>query len=188
MVKKNWEDNILTNRFREAQNELRDYSWEEIKNMILKASFKNPNRAYYDFVKYSIEQNPKDCKLYEFASELLSSSLNFLPDAYKKAYRYAKKVTECNPNNVEDLEWLLFFYETPEKCYSKKVLKNIICDILSIDRTNEKANNLIKTEFNSSYRDLCDGSYKTYKGKTYTQEEWEAYEQQQWIKHNTNKE
>ena len=100
--------------------------------------FDNNNLHTFEFMEY-VGNNTNIEKIVSFVSIIFSTALCHYDNGYIRAYEYAKKLVELNPNNIENWEWILFFYEIPEKLIDKIELKNTIKKILKMDINNKVA-------------------------------------------------
>lgn len=101
-------------------------------------TYEEPNAHLFRFICF-LGENGKEEKITSFASMILATSLCHFEGAYKKAYLFAQKAVLKEPNNLQNLEWLLFFYDLPDNMVSDNELKGYIEAILKLDNNNEKA-------------------------------------------------
>lgn len=132
---------ILKNNFSEVYNLiLKDYN---LLDKIELLTYETPNKNIFDFICY-LGDNSKEEKILSFASMILATSLCHIDNAYQKAYFYAQKAVSIEPNNLQNLEWLLFFYDIPDKIMSEDELKFVIEQILEIEHNHKKAIDYLK--------------------------------------------
>lgn len=140
---------LIKNRdFKSARKEVKLNSFLVLKNELEKEAFINPDIQIYNFIVSLINENPDNKEYNEFASELMATALNHFENGYKIAFKHAKEVVRIDPNSLENWEWLLFFYNIPEKLLSKEELKEVLIKIFKINKVDKKALDLLKSEFN----------------------------------------
>jgi hypothetical protein len=87
-------------------------SFELLKDKFEIETYENPSQDLFKFVRYVGEKSKKSNIVY-FCSMILATSLNYFENAYKYSYNFAEKLTEIEPHNLENWQWLLFFCRHP---------------------------------------------------------------------------
>lgn len=105
-----------------------------------------PSQEYYDFMIFLGKNSEQEKSVY-FSSMILATSLCSFKDAYKEAYNLAKNLVKINGNDIDNWEWLLFFYDLPDKVMTHKELQDVLINIFKIDRNNQKATNFLNNYF-----------------------------------------
>ncbi len=132
-------------------------------------TYEESNNQLFDFICF-LGENSKEERIISFASMILATSLCHFEGAYKEAYSFAQKAVLTEPNNLQNLEWLLFFYDLPDNIMNDSELKELVETILKIDNNNEKAIKYLEI--------LKSKPYKIHEGKEYTKEEWQQYQEE----------
>lgn len=132
-------------------------------------TYEEPNDNLFNFICF-LGENSTEEKIISFVSMILATSLCHFEGAYKKAYLLAQKAVLKEPNNLQNLEWLLFFYNLPDNIMSDNELKKIVETILTLDNNNEKAVKYLEI--------LKSKPYKIHEGKEYAKEEWQQYQEE----------
>jgi len=145
-------NNIKNKRYKEAFSQF-DKSFQFLKDEFEIETYENPNKGLFEFIIYAGE-NSRRADIIYFCSMILATSLNYFKDAYKYSYDFAIKLTEIEPYNLENWEWLLFFADIPDKVMNKKTLKNSIVNILKLDDSNKKALDILNSKFTNSEKSI----------------------------------
>lgn len=106
--------------------------------------YESDNILVYTFICYLLQEN-NTAKMHSLAAEILRFSLCDVNGAYQAAFYHTKKAIELSPNDINLKEYLLFFYEIPEKLLSKEEAIKIANEVLSINKKSQPAMNVIKS-------------------------------------------
>jgi hypothetical protein len=136
-------DLILDKEFDLAFEDVKKMETEELIDILLTFSFENSSIIYYGFASFMISQ--KDCaENHYLASVILTSGLTHFKGAYDLAYYHAKKAVELSPSDVSYQEFILLFYNIPEKILPKNEALKFAKNVLDIDSSNQNALNIIQ--------------------------------------------
>lgn len=114
------------------------------KDILEKIALKTESLSIYTYINYKIFKNQdKDIVyLHQIAIEILIT-LCFIEGAYSSAFYHAKQILKLQPENVKNLEQLLFFYEIPETLLNEKEAITISKKILESDKKNVVARRIL---------------------------------------------
>lgn len=136
---------IMSGDFKEAKVLIEKESGDFLKQIILELGFDEESIGAYSFVSHLITIN-ETSDFHYLASELLSTALCHLPDAYSSALFHARRALELNPKDVSLKEYLLLFHDIPEQLISKEEAKEIARDIVNTMPNSTAARNILKDE------------------------------------------
>jgi tetratricopeptide (TPR) repeat protein len=140
------EELISRGNLKESFDFFENSNFETISTHVDYYIYDNPTKESFEFIEYLGINSDKE-KDVSFASMIFATSLCHFNQAYELAYKLAKKAVSLDPNNIQNLEWLLFFYNLPDKIMDKQELKTILINILSLDKKNKKAIEFSKNIF-----------------------------------------
>ncbi|MFV0505265.1 MAG: hypothetical protein ACK5L5_00925 [Bacteroidales bacterium] len=129
-----------------------------IKDEFEMETYENPDESLFKFILYAGEKTKEDSIIY-FCSMILATSLNHFEDAYRYSYDFAKKLTQIEPHNLDNWEWMLFFTNIPDKVVSKKALEDTIINTLRLDEQNIKALDILNKKFSQSKQSIMLGMF-----------------------------
>ncbi len=111
------------------------------KDILIKLAFQTESLSIYAYINHRIfkEKSGNIIPLYAIAMELLMSPFCFIEGAYSSAFYYAKQILKLEPNDIGNLEQMLFFYDIPEKLLSQKEAIKIAKKIIEVEKDNELA-------------------------------------------------
>lgn len=114
------------------------------KDILEKIALKTESLSIYTYINYRIFKNQdKDIVyLHQIAIEILIT-LCFIEGAYSSAFYHAKQILKLQPENVKNLEQLLFFYEIPETLLNENEAIAISKKILEFDKKNVVARRIL---------------------------------------------
>jgi len=133
---------ITSGDFQKAIEYIENEDRNILEQVVLELGFDEESISAYSFVCYLINNN-ETAYYHYLASELLSTALCHLPDAYASALYHAKRAVELSPEDVSLKEHLLLFHDIPEKLISKEEAKAIAQEILKIMPNSEAAKNVL---------------------------------------------
>jgi tetratricopeptide (TPR) repeat protein len=120
---------------------INECNFSEAKELYLKID-KNVSRDALMDLAYSTESivvysfildlivNEESADLHYLASEIMSMPLNYITGAYNVALYHARKAIELNPEDITLKEYLLLFYNIPDKLISKKEATEIAKEVI----------------------------------------------------------
>lgn len=127
-MNKKLEQLILSRRFEEAKQGIKGMDMEELEEFLLVMAFDTYSIIIYTFVCDLISDS-ESAELHYIASILLSQPLCHIEGAYSASLYHAKKAVDLSPD-IGLEEYLLFFYDIPEKLLSKEEAKEIAKEVL----------------------------------------------------------
>ncbi|SFH94864.1 MULTISPECIES: hypothetical protein [unclassified Bacillus (in: firmicutes)] len=113
----------------------------ELENLLMEWAFDEPNMIIYTFLCQRLKKE-ENAELQSLTADILCHPLCHLDGAYVAGFYHAKECVRLAPQNISYKEFLLFFYEIPEKLLEKKTAIQIAKEILQ-----ENPNNQIAKEF-----------------------------------------
>lgn len=131
---------IIDGNFKSARRLAEILDRDQLEEFIISQPYdKNEYIIFYFFLEdWALEV--EDDKLFVIISTLMASCLNWMPGAYNVALRYLKMAIKMNPNDVYYKQFMLLFYEIPERLitleeavgYAKEVLEVLPNDKASL--------------------------------------------------------
>ncbi len=129
---------LLTSvRFDEAEILCKDMKTEEIAHLLLESAYKTESITVYGFAMYMKERHDKKTWL-NIMFDLMINPLCFIEGAYALAAVHARELIGIE-ESVENLEKLLFIYNSPENVISEKEAKIAAVKMLKIEPQNTAA-------------------------------------------------
>lgn len=126
---------LLTSaRFDEAEILCKDMKAEEVADLMLKSAYETESITVYGFAMYMKERHDKKTWL-KIMFDLMINPLCFIEGAYALAAVYARELIEIE-ETVENLEKLLFIYNSPENVISEEEAKRAAVKMLKIEPQN----------------------------------------------------
>lgn len=120
---------ILDGKFDEAGKILTSFDAEYVREVLIELCYETENIIVYSFV-CNILCIKETSELHYIASELLSMPLCHVTGAYNSALFHARRAIELDPNDISYKEYILLFYNLPEKliteCEAKKFAQQVI--------------------------------------------------------------
>lgn len=111
-------ESILIGNFNEAEKYLKSYNTCELREFLIELCYETENIIIYSFICNIISKKER-AELHFIASEILSMPLCHINGAYNSSLFHARKAIELDPYNIEYKEYILLFYNIPEKLISK---------------------------------------------------------------------
>ncbi|VAW58370.1 hypothetical protein MNBD_GAMMA11-1063 [hydrothermal vent metagenome] len=138
-------NSILQGKFNEVLLEHTDPTFLDKCELILAQAFETGSLCFYGYFEYLIKK--ENLAIYHYqASLILSSALCHYEGAYQLAYFHALEASNIEPVDVSYKEFLLFFYNTPEKLMSVDECQHYINEILKLDAENKTVINLLEDD------------------------------------------
>lgn len=149
IMAKNLKNEILTGNFDCAVEIARKFAVNDLHNCLIDIAYENYNILSYSFINYfiAIEKQTSDLKKSEYhslASDILALPLCHITGANQASLFHARKALEYDPNNIENKEALLFYYEIPDKLISQTEAENVAKEILEEKPTSRAAKKIFE--------------------------------------------
>ena len=129
--------------FKEAMDKIDFSRFKVFYEHLLEGAFSDGNPIYYDFMKFLIETRRDSVELHYYTSELVTTALNFLPNGYEIAFEHAKQAIALAPDDWTLKEYILLFYDIPDKLLSRPLAKQYAEEILKVDKDNIAAKRVV---------------------------------------------
>ncbi|WP_058487092.1 hypothetical protein [Defluviitalea phaphyphila] len=120
---------ILDGNFDEAQKIAKSFDIGYIRELLIDLCYETENIIVYSFV-YNMLCKEESSELHYIASELLSMPLCHVTGAYNSALFHARRAIELDPNNISYKEYILLFYNLPERLISEYEAKKIAQEVI----------------------------------------------------------
>lgn len=137
-----FESLIALGDFQEAKKIFFQMKNSEIRDSLLKIGYDTESITPYSFL-CSLLIEGESSALHYMASELLSNPLCFLAGAYNAALYHARRAVELSPEDISYKEYILLFYNIPEKLISKEEAICIATEILSVNPNSTVAKDVL---------------------------------------------
>ena len=142
-IKQNLQETILAGKFFDAKALITHFSQKEFSDTIYEIADETHTIIVYTFICSLLKEFPQ----YHFiAAEILLCSLILtsfsspdIPGIYNSALYHARKALELDPNNINYMESLLFFYSLPNQLISKTETLKIAQKILNLNPNHQYA-------------------------------------------------
>ena len=125
---------LTSTRFDEAEILCKDMKVEEVADLMLKSAYETESITVYGFAMYMKERHDKKSWL-NIMFDLMINPLCFIEGAYALAAVHARELIGID-ESVENLEKLLFIYNSPENVISEEEAKRVATKILEIEPQN----------------------------------------------------
>ena len=135
-------EKILTGEFKEAHKIIDDIGINTIKDKLLDIAYDKESIEVYFFVLTLIEKH-ETSEMHYLASKVLSTALCHTKGAYNAALYHARKSIQLAPEDISYKEYLLLFYNIPEKLISDNEALKISQKILSVNPDNKIAQEIM---------------------------------------------
>ena len=120
---------IINGDFSKAYLEINQLGIEEVYDFLIDLACDTKNIVVYGFVFYLISR--KEIHIFHsLASDILAFPLCSLQRAYALALFHARRALELDPENIEHLQFLILFYDIPEKLIEESEALKIAKEIL----------------------------------------------------------
>ena len=135
-------DLLTSGRFDEAEILCNDMESDEIADSMLRSAYETESITVYGFAAYMKENHEKKTWL-TIMFDLLINPLCFMEGAYALAAVHARELVSIE-ESIENMEKLLFIYNSPENVISDDEAKKIAEKMLDIEAQNEVALSVLK--------------------------------------------
>ncbi len=120
---------ILSGDFYKAKILVKHLTIKKLDEILFKLTYHGKSIAPYGFIWFLINEN-ENAEYHSIASVLLSNGINYLPNAYNLALFHARRAVNLSPKNIGHKQFLLFFYNLPERLISESEALKIAKDVL----------------------------------------------------------
>ncbi|HDK7166230.1 TPA: hypothetical protein PTV44_000033 [Clostridium botulinum] len=120
---------ILDGKFDEAQKILNFFDAEYVRELLIELCYETENIIVYSFVCNMLCKK-ETRELHYIASELLSMPLCHVTGAYNSALFHARRAIELDPNDISYKEYILLFYNLPEKLITESEAKKFAQQVI----------------------------------------------------------
>ena len=135
---------IINGLYPEAEKNLQKIEVNLQMGTLLKIGFDTENINVYTFTIFMLSKNETG-DLHVLASRLLALPFCHIEGAYQSSVMHLKRAIELEPENIDYLIFLLFFYEIPDQVISKDEAKEVAQRILNYDPSNQIAQKILKS-------------------------------------------
>lgn len=111
-------------------------------DFMLQMSFKDGSLMPYGFIIFMITEK-ESAQLHHTASVIMSTALSHYTNAFSIGLFHARKAAALEPKVISHQEWLLSFYDIPDKIMSDTEACKIAQNILKIDPINSIASSTL---------------------------------------------
>ena len=130
---------ISTLQFRKASCIFRQLTQSEQMDFIILEAAEAANSTILDFLSFLLDEN--ETALYHLLTAMALIQMCWLKDAYQLAYMHACALLKLEPT-AEHKEFMLFFFDIPEKILSKEQAFILAKEILLEKPTSIAANRI----------------------------------------------
>lgn len=135
---------ILSCEFELAQDIAIPADYKSVEDALLQLAYETDELTIYSFV-CSLLIKSQSAQWHYLASLLLSQPLCHIDGAYRAAYYHAKMASRLSPFDSTLKEYLLFFWEIPDKLLTDTEAARIAAEILEAVPNSEIAKTVIKS-------------------------------------------
>ncbi|NRD80918.1 hypothetical protein HPT25_26700 [Bacillus sp. BRMEA1] len=109
-----------------------------VQEWLVEYGFDTNSITAYTFAWQMIQED-ESADNHFFASTLMATALCHMTGGYATALYHARRAVELNPEDIDLWEWLLFFYEIPDKLVSREEAEVITKKVLEVKPDSEPA-------------------------------------------------
>lgn len=142
-MKEKLESLIILGNMEEAKNVFKKMDNVEARDVLLKIGYDMESITPYSFI-CSLLCEKESTNLHYLASEILVNPLCFIVGAYNAALYHARRAAQLEPNDISIKEYLLLFYNIPDKLISKEEAIEIARDVLNKIPNSKAAIDILK--------------------------------------------
>lgn len=140
----NLQELILNGHYLEAEKNLQKIDIKLQRDILLKIAFDTDNINVYTFTVFMLIKH-ESSELHVLATQLLSQPFCHIEGTYQAAVVHLKRAIELDPQSIDLLIFLLFFYQVPDQVLSEHEAKETAQRILKEDPSNEIAQKVLKS-------------------------------------------
>lgn len=129
-MKKKLESLIILGNMKEAKDVFKEMNYAEARDVLLKIGYDTEGITPYSFI-CSLLCEKESANLHYLASEILVNPLCFLVGVYNAALYHARRAVQLEPNDISIKEFLLLFYNIPEKLISREEAIEIAREVVN---------------------------------------------------------
>jgi tetratricopeptide (TPR) repeat protein len=137
-MKEKLESLIILGNMEEAKDVFKEMNYVEARDVLLEIGYDRESITPYSFI-CSLLCEKESANLHYLASEILVNPLCFLAGAYNAALYHARRAAQLDPNDISIKEYLLLFYNIPDKLISKEEAIEIAREIVNKVPNNKAA-------------------------------------------------
>lgn len=139
----NLQELIINGLYLEAEKNLQKIEIKLQRGTLLKIGFDTENINVYTFTIFMLIKH-ESSEFHVLAAQLLSQPFCYIEGAYQAAVVHLKRAIELEPQNMDLLIFLLFFYQVPDQVLSEHEAKETAQRILNEDPSNQIAQKILK--------------------------------------------
>lgn len=121
---------VILGNIEEAKDVFKEMNYVEARDVLLKIGYDTESITPYSFI-CSLLCEKESANLHYLASEILVNPLCFLVGAYNAALYHARRAAQLEPNDTSLKEYLLLFYNIPDKLISKEDAVEIAREVVN---------------------------------------------------------
>lgn len=133
---------IMEGDFNLARSLYEKSDYEILEHDIHVIAYDTENVATYFFI-LDLIFHKNEPQLHYIACSLLCNPLVYIPGAYYLAYNHILQAIELDSENLKYKEYLLLFYNIPDKILKREEAVEVAKSILKIEPGNKAANSVI---------------------------------------------
>lgn len=137
---------IVEGDFKNAYELYHNYT-ANLEDYLVAAAYETGNLSFYLFSEYLILVEDK-AYCYYMAAFLLVNAFTYVEGAYYIAFEYIKNAVKKDLDNIGYKEFMLFFYDIPDRLLSYEDAVQVAESILNIDKNNQIAKNIMERSNN----------------------------------------
>lgn len=131
---KSFVNNLINLNFHKAMIQINGLPLEKSDEIILKAAYDTESIVIYTFACYLIEKG--NFYYHRTAMKLMIHVFQYIEGAYSTALYHLRCLCLNEPDNIDHMEMLLFFWNIPEKLVNDEEALSVSYKIIECDPTN----------------------------------------------------
>lgn len=140
---KNFLQSVKVGKFEEAKAYIKDMSSEDMHNSLIDLGFKTECVPLYTFVTFLLIEK-ETATLHYCAAMLIAQCFVYIEGSYSMGLFHARRSVELAPDDPSYKEYLLLYYNIPDKLLNKEDAEAIANALLSQDPSNITARNILQ--------------------------------------------
>lgn len=140
---KNFLQSVKVGKFEEAKAYIKDMSYEDMHNSLIDLGFKTECVSLYTFVTFLLIEK-ETAALHYCAAMLIAQCFVYIEGSYSMGLFHARRSVELAPDDPSYKEYLLLYYNIPDKLLNKEDAEAIANALLSQDPSNITARNILQ--------------------------------------------